>query len=381
VKNTSQHNLFSQFFSFENFHLAFCKAKKLKNFHSDILQFEYDLEKNLFGLQEEFMQNTYQHGKYHCFMVNDPKRREIKAAPFRDRVVHHALCNLIEPIFDKDFIFDSYACRKEKGTHRAIKRLKKFLQSVNSVETNRERERERERDLPQIYCLKCDIKKYFASIDHEILFSIIGKKIKDKKILEIVKKIIDSSYDDIDYENLLEYRKIGIPIGNLTSQLFANIYLNELDQFVKHKLKFCYYVRYMDDFLFLSANKKFLWETKNKVEEFLGKKLKLSFHPKKANIFSVKNGIDFLGYRVFHPSPVKLRKGTVIRFMKKFRKKEEKYQSQTSMEVGCNIFQSLQSFCGFAKHGDSFALLQSLKIPNLIQKYSAVVEPLQNKNG
>lgn len=209
----------------------------------------------------------------------------------------------------------------------------------------------------------------------------IGRKIKDEKILEIIKKIIDSSWDNIEYENLLEYRKTGIPIGNLTSQLFANVYLNELDQFVKHKLKFHHYIRYMDDFLFLSGNKKFLWETKRKVEEFLGKKLKLSFHPKKANIFPVKNGIDFLGYRIFYPAPVKLRKGTVIRFMKKFRKKEEKYRSWILVEANRSIFQSLQSFRGFAKHGDSFALLQSLKIPNLIQKYSVGVRPLQNKNG
>jgi hypothetical protein len=181
--------------------------------------------------------------------------------------------------------------------------------------------------------------------------------------LAIVKKIIDSSWDNIEYENLLDYRKTGIPIGNLTSQLFANIYLNELDQFVKHQLKFRYYIRYMDDFLFLSADKNVLWKTKEKVERFLDQKLKLSFHPRKANIFPVKNGIEFLGYRIYYPAPIKLRRGTVIRFMKKFRKKEAK---------GCpakTLFQSLQSFRGFAKHGDAFGLLRSLKIPKLILKY------------
>jgi len=356
----SSADLFSQFLSFANFHSAFQKAKKLKNFHSDILRFEYDLEKNLFQLQAEFAQNTYQHGDYHCFMVTDPKRREIKAAPFRDRVVHHALCNLIEPIFDRGFIFDSYACRREKGTHRAIKRLKKFLQSIHFIE--------REKPRAGIFCLKCDIQKYFASIDHERLFAIIGKKIGEEKILAIVKKIIDSSWDNIEYENLLDYRKTGIPIGNLTSQLFANIYLNELDQFVKHRLRFRYYIRYMDDFLFLSADKKVLWKIKAAVEKFLDQKLKLSFHPRKATIFPVKNGVDFLGYRVFHPAPTKLRKGTVIRFLRKFRKKEAQ---------GCcakTLFQSLQSFRGFAKHSDSFGLLRSLKVPELILKY-------RQKNG
>ena len=139
----SFNNLFPRFLAFTNFHSAFQKARKLKTFHSDVLKFEYNLEDNIFDLQNELKEEKYDHGGYHCFTVNDPKYREIKAAPFRDRVVHHALCNIIEPIFDNCFIFDSYACRKEKGTHKAVKRLKTFLQSVESSSTKREREKER----------------------------------------------------------------------------------------------------------------------------------------------------------------------------------------------------------------------------------------------
>ncbi len=359
---TPLHNLFSRFIAFGNFHSAFQKARKLKTFHSDVLQFEYNLENNLFRLQNEFSEQKYQHGGYHSFTVNDPKYREIRAAPFRDRVVHHALCNIIEPLFDSCFIFDSYACRKEKGTHRAMKRLKTFLQSIESSGAKPKAKRQ-SKEHPPIYCLKCDIKKYFASIDHGILLSMIAKKIKDSKILKVIEKIINSHWDNIEYKNLFEYRKTGIPIGNLTSQLFANIYLNELDQFVKHKLRVRYYIRYMDDFLFLSKSKRELWKTKQAVEQFLTEQLKLSLHPKKVTVFPVKDGIDFLGYRVFFPPNVRLRKGTVRRFMKKFKRKEN---GKTDSKA---LLQSIQSFRGFAKHGNSFALLCSFKIPELILKY------------
>ena len=324
------------------------------------MEFDYNLERHIFDLKEQLENGTYKHGEYHSFDVNDPKHRRIKAAPFRDRVVHHALCNIIEPIFDSCFIFDSYACRKEKGTHKAVKRLKTFLQSVQSWDVKQERD---SRKPSQTYCLKCDIRKYFASIDHKTLFSVIKKKIKNERILKVIRETINSHWDSIEYKNLFEYRKTGIPIGNLTSQLFANVYLNELDQFVKHKLKVRHYIRYMDDFLFLGKDKKELWKIKRAVEHFLAYKLKLSLHPKKVIDFPIKNGIDFLGYRVISPSNVRLRKKTVRHFMKKFKKKEKRKTDRRS------LLQSIQSFRGFAKHGDSFALLSRLKIPQLILKY------------
>ena len=188
------------------------------------------------------------------------KKRTIRAAPFADRVVHHALCNVIEPIFDQTFIFDSYACRKEKGTHKAAKRVKTFWRSLAFAERERERERERDKNtIREIYCLQCDISKYFDNINHEILFGILQKKIGDKKVLRLIQEIVDS--------NNKETGK-GIPIGNLTSQLFANVYLNELDQFVKRDLNGSYYLRYMDDFLIFGRGKQELWRTKETIADF-----------------------------------------------------------------------------------------------------------------
>ena len=173
--------------------------------------------------------------------------------------------------------------------------------------------------------------------------------------MEILEKIVVSSYDQIVWENLLETRKTGIPIGNLTSQLFANIYLNELDQFVKHQLKIRHYLRYMDDFLFLGGDKKELRKIKEKVEIFLRESLRLHFHPKKANLFPVKNGIDFLGYRVFYPTLVKLRKKTVQRFCGKMKQRKKSGDAK-------KLFQSVQSFLGFAKHARAWGLVGRLGI-------------------
>ena len=386
-KITNHHNLFQKFISFENLHLAFQKASRLKKFRKDVLNFEYRLEYNLLTLQKELKNNTYQHGGYRKFIVEDPKKREIKAAPFRDRVIHHAVANIIEPIFNKGFIFDSYACRQDKGTHRAVQRLNKFVQSIKSKQAL-----SRGGEVPGlIYCLQCDISKYFASINHRVLFELIKRKIRNKKLLVVIQKIIQSSFDQPEHENYpLQFysmerlvrldsskntdyslrntvRLTGIPIGNLTSQLFANIYLNELDQFIKHTLSkelkkqkkdSCashYYIRYMDDFLFLDLDKKTLHWVKDKIKNFLETNLKLNLHPKKVNVFPIKNGIDFLGYRVFCSKPIKLRRSTVFRFIKRIKKYQEKKKKPEL------IWQSFQSWKGYAKHGDSYQLQQSLK--------------------
>jgi len=286
----SYKNLFEKICSFENLHLAYLKARTCKRYRSYILEFSFYLEENLLKLQEELQNQTYQHGRYREFIIHDSKKRHIKAAPFRDRVVHHALCNIIEPIFDKGFIYDSYACRKGKGTHRGVKRLQKFLKN----ELNK-------------YCLKCDISKYFESIDHQILLSIIQKKISDKKTIWLIREILESTCEEPGK---------GIPIGNLTSQLFANIYLNELDQFVKHRLRVRYYLRYMDDFLILGKEKSYLWGILREIQKFLNNNLSLKLHPKKVQILPVRKGIDFLGYRVFKDYRL-LRKSTVKRFIKR----------------------------------------------------------------
>ena len=338
-------NLFNEICSFQNLHLAYLKARKCKRYRNEILKFSYNLEANLSDLQKKLSNQTYQHGSYREFTVCDLKKRNIKAPSFRDRVIHHALCNVIEPIFDKGFIYSSFACREEKGTHKAIKRLEKFIKSAES------------KSLSKIYCLKCDISKYFESIGHKILFSLVQRKIGDKKVLWLIKEILNSSYKKMD---------IGIPIGNLTSQLFANIYLNELDQFVKHGLRIKYYLRYMDDFLVLDYDKREIRRIKEKIREFLQDKLKLELHPKKANLFPASKGIDFLGYRIFGSHSL-LRKDTVKRFIKRTKTYQKKLNKGLLSQEKFN--NSLQSWLAYAQFANSWRLRKNLSTKLLINLY------------
>ena len=332
----SYKNLFEKIYPFENLHLAYLKARKCKRYRENVLKFSYNLEENLLRLGVELKSQTYQHGGYREFIVYDLKKRRIKAAPFRDRVVHHALCNIIEPIFDKGFIYDSYACRKGKGTHKAIKRLEKFIKSS------------KDKLLSKTHCLKCDVSKYFDSIHHEILLKIIEKKIADQKVLWLINEILESSQ---------EAPGKGIPIGNLTSQVFANIYLNELDQFVKHQLRVRYYLRYMDDFLILDYNKKELHRVKEEIREFLRDKLKLELHLKKANVFPVEKSIDFLGYRIFGDYRL-LRRSTVKRFIKRTRAYQKRLNNGL---MSCEKFNnSLQSWIAYAELSNSWRLRKDL---------------------
>lgn len=322
-------NLFSQIVEFENLHRAYLGARKCKRYRSSILKFGYRLEENLLALRRELIHKTYKHGGYREFVVSDSKKRTIKAAPFRDRVAHHALCNIIEPILDKGFIYDSYACRKEKGTHAAIRRLEYFIKSLG---------------MTKIYCLKCDISKYFDNVDHAILLEILRRKIPDEDISWLLREIIASNPK-------------GIPIGNLTSQLFANVYLNELDHFVKRELHEKCYIRYMDDFLILGLDKKCLQEDKGKIRIFLRDRLKLEMHPKKAEISPIDCGVDFLGC-IVRDGRRFLRKSTVKRFMKKKRRYEAMVKNgkrtETSLQNAC------ASWRGYVKFARSYRLMGKL---------------------
>jgi len=322
-------NLFNKICSFENLHLAYLKARKAKRYRPYVLEFSRNLEENLLNIQRNLINLTYEPGPYREFIVCDSKKRQIKAPEFRDRIIHHALCNIIEPIFDKIFIFDSYACRKNKGIHRAVKRLEYFIKSLRTYLRE-------SRPAAKIFCLKCDISKYFESINHKILFNLLQKKIADQKALILLKKIIDSTPGEK-----------GIPIGNLTSQLFANIYLNELDQFVKHRLRCRYYLRYMDDFLILDFNKKKLHQIKEIIRNFLQDKLKLELHPQKANVFPTYKGIDFLGYVVYNHYKL-LRKATVKRFLKRIKNKPL-------------LGTSISSWLVYARFADSYRLRKKIQ--------------------
>ncbi|KKR07243.1 MAG: Retron-type reverse transcriptase [Parcubacteria group bacterium GW2011_GWC2_39_14] len=278
-------------------------------------------------LHEELKKN-YRHGSYHAFKINDPKQRDIHKASVRDRLVHHAVYRILYPYFDKKFIYDSYSCRIDKGTHKAIIRFRNFAQkvSLNNKKT--------------VWILKDDIRKFFASIDHIVLQNILKKYITDADILWMLDQLINSfnTKDKID---------VGLPLGNLTSQLFVNIYMNEFDQFVKRKLKVKYYIRYADDFVVFSEDKFYLEKLIPKLSEFLTNKLKLTLHPKKLFIKTLASGLDFLGWVIF-PHHLIPRTSTKKRMFKKLKQKHSK--------------ESLASYLGILGHGNTHNLTQKIQI-------------------
>ncbi|MEK7170105.1 MAG: reverse transcriptase/maturase family protein, partial [Patescibacteria group bacterium] len=235
---------------------------------------------------------TYRHGPYKHFRISDPKPRDIHKASVRDRLLHHALYRKLYPFFDRTFIADSFSCRLVKGTHRAMNRFCAFVYKVSKNHTK------------SCFVLKCDIRKFFANIDHEILFSILSRYITDADIFNLLKNIVGSfdSRTDLKSSVLADsdtaFRKggIGLTLGNLTSQLLVNIYTNEFDQFVRHKLKVKYYMRYADDFVLLSHNRLELEQRLVQIREFLRERLKLSLHPDKVFIKTLASGVDFLGW-------------------------------------------------------------------------------------
>ena len=326
---------------FETLHTAYKHCRRQKRFRQEVLDFSYNLEYNLSELASKLQKKTYRHGGYRHFIVNDSKKRLIRAAPFRDRIVHQAICMMLEPVFDRSFIYDSYACRKGKGTDAALERVENWLRGMS---------RQRGATLRETYVLQCDIASYFASIDHRILYELIcNNKVAEMDMRRLIWIIINSHSDG-------PHR--GIPIGNLTSQLFANIYLNELDKYVKHFLRERYYVRYMDDFLILGANKAHLHNVKYQMQEFLKKRLKLKLHPKKATVSPVLCGFTFLGYQLHGGVYRRLRKSTVRRFQKRFHR-QQRLLENNKMTLQEHI-QSVQSWDSYAAKANSWRLRQRI---------------------
>jgi RNA-directed DNA polymerase len=278
--------LWSAITSFENLLTAANKAQRSKRYRDNVLEFNDRLEPNLFQLQAQLLNHTYQPGAYRTFEIFEPKPRIISAAPYRDRVVHHALCSIIAPIFERTFIADSYANRTGYGTHRALRRFTAFCRT-------------------NPYILSCDIRKYFPSIDHAILKDLIRRKIKCPETLWLVELIIDNSHND---DSILSYfpgdnlftpleRKRGLPIGNLTSQFFANAYLNGFDHYIKETLQANQYLRYMDDFAIFSVDRSYLVAAKLGIESYL-MTLRLQLHPAKSQLVETRQGVNFVGFRV-----------------------------------------------------------------------------------
>ena len=310
----------------ENLFLAWREFRRGKRNKLDVQRFEFNLEDNLFRLHRELQDRTYCHSHYTAFSVCDPKPRRIHKACVRDRILHHAVFRILYPVFDKSFIFDSYSCRLDKGTHRAVRRLELFARRLSR--NNRK----------NIFALKCDIRKFFDSVDQDVLLKLISRKIQDDKTFGLTGLIIRSFGKEPNK---------GLPLGNVTSQLFANIYLNELDQFIKHKLKQRYYLRYCDDFIILDEDENRLSKLIAVIADFLKESLKLTLHSDKIIIRKYHQGVDFLGY-VALPHYRVLRTKTKRRILKKI---GNKYQELKRGLISERSFrQGLQSYFGVLKH-------------------------------
>jgi len=293
---------FEEIISLENLFSAWNKFLHGKKNKKDVQEFQLHVMDNIFSLYEDLKNKTYTHGPYHAFNINDPKPRSIHKATVRDRLLHHAVYRKLYPHFDNKFIHDSYSCRKWKGTHKAILRFEQFSRKVSKNYTK------------TLWVLKCDIRKFFASIDQEILLKILKYSNLDKDTIWLLEKIISSFYSTT--------KGRGLPLGNLTSQLLVNIYMDCFDQFVKHRLKSKYYIRYADDFIFMSLRKRELEDLLIQVEFFLEENLKLSLHPDKVFIKTLASGADFLGWIHFSYHRV-LRTSTKRRMLKNLKQENK----------------------------------------------------------
>jgi retron-type reverse transcriptase len=300
-----------------------------KRARKDNQEFERNLMTNIICLHFDLKNKTYVHSPYQAFNISDPKPRNIHKASVRDRLLHHAIYRILYPHFDKLFISDSYSCRLNKGTHRALKRFESFSGKVSKNNTK------------QCWVLKCDVRKFFASIDQGILLNILKRKIQNQDVIWLSSQIISSFNSGKE--------KTGLPLGNLTSQLLVNIYMNEFDQWMKHKMKVKYYIRYADDFVILSQDKDYLLELTPKIADFLEENLKLSLHPNKVSIKTLSSGVDFLGWVHFSHHRV-LRTATKKKMFRNLRLKEGKQKEN-----------SVNSYLGMLGWGSGYKLSKILK--------------------
>ena len=338
-------DLWPSLVSWSNLLKAARQAQRGKRQRGNVVRFNLDREWELLRLEAELGSASYLPGRYCVFWINDAKPRMISAAPYRDRVVHHALCNVIEPIFDRGFIYDTYACRKGKGTHAAVDRFTHYARRYR-------------------YVLQCDVRKYFPSIDHDILFDAVQRRIKDKRVLALVRVIIDESpaqptvRDYFPGDDLFtpSERRRGLPIGNLTSQLLSNVYLDSLDHYVKETWRCPGYVRYCDDFVCFANEKRYLWDLKSAIDAHVAG-LRLRLHRHKCAVRPVQAGTPFLGY-VVYPYHRRLRRGNGVRFMRRVSRLQHQFaRGQIGVEA---VRASVQAWTAHASHADTHGLRRSL---------------------
>jgi len=295
----------------------FLRGKRKKR---DVQEFQLNLMDNIIEIHRDLENFKYNHGGYKAFRINDPKPRNIHKANVRDRLLHRAIYRVLYPFFGRTFISDSFSCRNEKGTHKALNRFRNFTYKVSKNNTK------------TCWILKCDIRKFFENINHDILLDILNRYIPNQNIIWLLEKVIRS---------FSSKPNTGLPLGNLTSQLFVNIYMNEFDQFVKHKLKIEHYIRYADDFVILSENRNRLENQIEPIKEFLGNRLKLELHPNKIFIRTLYSGVDFLGWIHFTDHRV-LRTTTKRRMFRKLQESE--------------TLKTINSYLGLMKWGNTYKL-------------------------
>ena len=317
---------FEDIVSVENLLEAWKEFIKGKRQRKDVQEFSLNLMDNILELHSGLINHIYKHAGYQAFNICDPKPRNIHKAGVRDRLLHHAVYRILYPLFDRIFIADSFSCRIKKGTHKAVNRFREFAQKAGKNNTR------------TCWVLKCDIRKFFASIDHSILIQILKEYIPEQNIISLLEEIIGSFSSLPAIASAKEGSLVGLPLGNLTSQLLVNIYMNKFDQFVKHKLKAKYYIRYADDFIILSDNKKELEVLLLRIGVFLRAELKLELHPNKVSIKTLASGIDFLGWVNFAEHRV-LRTSTKKRMLKRV--------SQNPKA------ETLNSYKGLLRHGNA----------------------------
>ena len=348
-------NIYPKIYDFENLHEAYLEARKNKRYRGDVLEFSARLEENLIQLQNELVYKTYSVGRYREFYVYEPKKRLIMALQFRDRVVQWAIYRHLNPWFDRQFIYDSYGCRDGKGTHRAADRLQYWMRQVS-------------RKKQRFYYLKLDISKYFYRVDHGILMDILRRKIEDQDLLEILDRIINCEHtafglpaftDPEDCPRAERLLDKGMPIGNLTSQMFANIYLNQLDQYAKQELRLHFYIRYMDDIIILHHDKRYLREIKDAIEAFIWENLRLNLN-KKTAIRPISQGVEFVGFRIF-ATHRKLKKASAKKMKARLKYVRAAFERG---EIEADTLQATEaSYLGVLKHFNSYGLRKALGFP------------------
>lgn len=337
--------MFQKLTSWEHLLYSFHEARRGKRSNPNVADFEFRVEENLFQLQRELRSRTYQPLKYVHFFIHEPKRRLISAAHFRDRVVHHTLCSLIQPAFEKRFIYDSYANRGRKGTHRAVDRCQQFARKY-------------------AYVLPCDLIQFFPAIDHIILRKFLADQVKNPDLLWLIDIILNHGADVLTNEYNMQFfsnddmfaltRPRGLPIGNLTSQFWANVYMNPFDHFVKRELGCRGYLRYVDDFLLFANSKEVLWKHLQAIEKRL-EYFRMKLHPTHPR--PVTEGIPYLGF-VVYPQKRRLKRRKGIFFQRRFNKKVKEFQEG---KIGLDeVSKSVKAWVNHARYANTTGLRKAI---------------------